>query len=330
MTILVTGGTGFVGAAVVRQLLAAGESVRALARPTSNRRNLDNLPIEIVEGDLTDSLSLRRAVMGVTAVFHIAADYRLWVPDPRTMEQVNITGTRNLLRAAAEAGVMRIVYTSSVATLGLNTSGTPADEDTPVSLTDMIGPYKRSKFLAEAEIKRLVAAEALPVVIVNPSMPVGPRDIKPTPTGRLIRAAVTGRMPAYVETGLNLVHVDDVAAGHWLAWRNGSIGERYILGGENMSLYDMLTTIAILVNRKPPSIQLPYGIAFSLAVLAELIASLVGSEPFATVSGVRMAKKKMFFSSAKACRVLGYTARPAIEGLRDAVAWFRAEGAIRQ
>ncbi len=327
MTVLVTGGTGFVGAAVVRYLLAMGESVRTLVRPASNCRNLSGLPVEIVEGDLTVPHSLQRAVRSVTAVFHVAADYRLWVPDPRAMEQVNITGTRDLLRAAAQADVRRIVYTSSVATLGLNAGGVPADEETPVSLTEMIGPYKRSKFLAEAEVRRLVAAEGVPAVIVNPSTPVGPRDIKPTPTGRLIRAAIAGRMPAYVETGLNLVHVDDVAAGHWLAWHHGRIGERYVLGGENMSLQDILSAIAHCVGRRPPRIRLPHSMVLPFAALTERIANLLGLEPFITVNGVLMAKKKMFFSSAKAYRVLGYTARPAMEGIRDAVTWFRGEGA---
>ena len=327
MTVLVTGGTGFVGAAVVRYLLTAGESVRVLARSSSNRRNVAGLPVEVVEGDLTAPHSLQQAVRGVTAVFHVAADYRLWVPDPWTMEQVNITGTRDLLRAAAQAGARHIVYTSSVATLGVNADGTPADEESPVSLADMIGPYKRSKFLAEEEVRRLIRVEGVPAIIVNPSTPVGPRDVKPTPTGRLIRAAVAGHMPAYVETGLNLVHVDDVAAGHWLAWRYGHIGERYILGGENMSLHEILSSIAALVGRRQPRIQLPHNIILPFAALTEGIGRLFGVEPFITMNGVRMAKKKMFFSSAKAHRVLGYMARPAMEGLKDAVAWFRAEGA---
>lgn len=314
------------GAAVVRYLLTRGESVRALVRPRSNQSNLAGLSLEVVEGDLTDPASLKRAVTGASAVFHVAADYRLWVPDPRAMEQVNVTGSRDLLRAAAEAGVTRIVYTSSVAVLGFLPDGTPADEETPVTLADMIGPYKRSKFLAEAEVRRLIAEEGVPAVIVNPSAPVGPRDIKPTPTGRMILKAAAGHVPAYVDTGLNLVHVDDVAAGHWLAWRAGHVGERYILGGENLSLREILTAIARLTGRKPPRLRLPHGVVLPVAALAELGARLFGGEPFATVDGVRMARKKMFYSSAKAHRMLGYASRPVTEGLQEAIAWFQKEG----
>ncbi|MBM3572625.1 MAG: NAD-dependent epimerase/dehydratase family protein, partial [Alphaproteobacteria bacterium] len=233
---LVTGATGFVGSAVARALLAAGHRVRALARPGSDRGNLDGLAIELYEGRLEDRESLERAVAGATALFHVAADYRLWVPDPDAMLATNVAGTRALMEVAQAAGVRRIVYTSSVAALGLHADGRPADETTPSSLADMVGPYKRSKFLAEEAVRALVRERGLPAVIVNPSTPIGPRDIKPTPTGRVVLEAARGNMPAYVDTGLNLVHVDDVAAGHLLAFDHGRVGERYILGGENVTL----------------------------------------------------------------------------------------------
>ncbi|MGH6821770.1 MAG: hopanoid-associated sugar epimerase, partial [Methylocella sp.] len=237
MTTLITGATGFVGSAVLRRLLNAGHAVRALARPGSLQRNIEGLNIEVVTGDLRDPATLKQAVSGCRALFHVAADYRLWAPNPQEIYTSNVTGTRNLLLAAAEAGIGRIVYTSSVATLGINADGSPADEETPAALSDMIGHYKRSKFLAEAEVRRLAMDQGLPVVIVNPSAPIGPRDVKPTPTGRTVLDAARGRMPAYVDTGLNVVHVNDVAQGHLDAFQRGRVGERYILGGENMSLY---------------------------------------------------------------------------------------------
>ena len=324
---LVTGATGFVGSAVVRQLLDREAAVRVLTRHGSDRRNIAGLEVEVALGDLRDRDSLVRALAGCTALFHVAADYRLWVPEPEILYDVNVDGTRNLILAAAEAGVARIVYTSSVATLGLNADGAPADETTPVALADMIGHYKRSKFLAEQEVRKLIAERDLPVVIVNPSTPVGPRDVKPTPTGRLIVEAATGRMPAFVNTGLNVVHVDDVAAGHLLAFERGAIGERYILGGRDMTLAEILAGIADLVGRKPPRIRLPHGLVLPLAYAAEAWARLDGTrEPFVTVDGVRMAAKRMFFSSAKAVRELGYGARPPEAALEDAVAWFQEMG----
>ncbi|WP_448205968.1 hopanoid-associated sugar epimerase [Azospirillum sp. sgz302134] len=325
MTVLVTGATGFVGSAVARRLLAEGLSVRVLRRAGSDRRNLDGLDVEMAEGDLLDEASLRRAVTGCEGLFHVAADYRLWVPDPERMRRVNVEGTRALMLAALEAGVPRVVYTSSVATLGLVPEG-EADEDTPSTLADMIGPYKRTKFLAEAEVRRLVAERGLPAVIVNPSTPVGPRDIRPTPTGRMIRDAAAGRMPAYVDTGLNIVHVDDVAEGHWLAWRKGEVGERYILGGENLMLRDILAIIATLTGRTPPVVRLPQRALLPVAYAMEAFARLSGAsaEPLVTVDGVRLARKRMFFSSAKAWARLGYRPRPAAEALADAVAWFRS------
>lgn len=327
MKILVTGATGFVGSAVVRRLLARGHAVRALARPTSDLRNLAGLEVELVRGDLHDGASLRRALEGCRALFHVAADYRLWTPDPNALYAANVEGTRRLMEAALAQGVQRIVYTSSVATLGLHPDGSPADENTPVGLDDMIGHYKRSKYLAEEVVRELVETRGLPAVIVNPSTPVGPRDIKPTPTGRMVRDAALGRMPAYVDTGLNIVHVDDVAEGHCLAFEHGQNGERYILGGENLSLQAILATIAALCGRRPPRIRLPHALVLPLGYVAQGWARLTGGpEPRLTADGVRMARKKMYFSSDKARRELGYRPRPAREALADAVAWFLEPG----
>lgn len=326
MAVLVTGATGFVGSAVVRRLLAAGERVRVLARPSSDRRNIDGLKVEVATGDLRDRASLDRALHGCSGLFHVAADYRLWTPRPGEMYETNVTGTKNLMLAAGEARVERIVYTSSVATLGSTPGGRPADEETPAALSDMIGHYKRSKFLAEEEVRGLVRGSGLPAVVVNPSAPAGPRDIKPTPTGRMIAEAAAGRIPAFVDTGINVVHVEDVAEGHWLAYTVGRVGERYILGGQNMTLAEILAEIAAAAGRRPPRLRLPHGLVLPLAHAAELWARLTGRAPIATVASVRMAKKRMFFSSAKAERELGYRARPAREALREAVEWFRANG----
>ena len=324
MKTLITGATGFVGSAVLRQLIKAGHSVRALVRPKSNRQNLTGLSVETITGDLTDQASLDRAIAGCSTLFHVAADYRLWVSNPQEIYETNIIGTRNIMLAAAHAGVTRIIYTSSVATLGLTLDGSPADENTPVSLADMIGPYKRSKFMAEAEVKQLVEEQGLPVVIVNPSAPVGPRDIKPTPTGRMIIDAASGRMPAYVDTGINLVHVDDVAIGHLLAWERGEIGERYVLGAVNMTLKEILTELAAITGRRPPWIRLPHSLVLPIAYLMEAWCWMTGgNEPRITRVGVRLAKKKMFFSAEKAGRVLGFRPRPIQEALHDAVDWFR-------
>jgi len=324
--ILVTGATGFVGSAIVRRLLDNGETVRVLARPGSDRRNLDGLSVDVTEGDLLKPDTLVDVVAGCEGLFHVAADYRLWTRDPEAMFRANVEGTRQILLAAGRAGIKRMVYTSSVATLGIVPGGV-ADEDTPVSYEDMIGVYKQSKFRAEEAAKQVIAEMSLPAVIVNPSTPIGPRDIKPTPTGRMVVEAAAGRMPAYVDTGLNIVHVDDVADGHLLAYEKGRIGERYVLGGENLELGDILTRIAEICGRKPPGVRIPHDLIMPIAHIAELWTRLTGgSEPFVTVDGVRMAKKKMFFSSAKAENELGYSARPAGEALRDAVDWFRANG----
>ena len=330
MTTLVTGATGFVGSAVVRRLLAAGRDVRVLARPGGDRRNLDGLAVEIVPGDLTDRTSLARALSGCTVLFHVAADYRLWVPKPDAMYRANVGGTRDIMIEALSAGVERVVYTSSVATLGHADDGSPVDEEAPSSLEDMIGHYKRSKFLAEAEVRRLVREQGLPAVIVNPSTPVGPGDVKPTPTGRVILDAASGRMPAYVDTGLNLVHVDDVADGHVLALERGRTGERYILGGTNLTLKEILDGIAAITGRPSPRIRLPHGAVLPVALLSEGWARMTGgAEPRVTLDGVRMARKPMYFTSAKARRELGYDPRPVAAALRDAVAWFRSHGYLR-
>lgn len=325
--ILITGASGFVGSAVLRKLIERGHEVRALVRPSSERRNLEGLPVHIVEGDLMAPETLKPAVEGCRGVFHVAADYRLWAPDPSGMFAANVDGTRAIMAAALEVGVERIVYTSSVATLGLLPGGQPADEDTPVLFEDMIGPYKQSKFLAEAEVRALVETGKLPVVIVNPSTPIGPRDIKPTPTGRMIVEAASGRMPAYVDTGLNVVHVDDVAEGHVLAFEKGEVGERYILGAENLPLKEILSTIAGITGGKAPRWRIPHGLLLPLAHGAEAWTRLTGGrEPFVTVDGLRMARKKMFFSHGKASRALGYAPRPAMDALADACRWFRDQG----
>jgi dihydroflavonol-4-reductase len=322
---LVTGATGFVGAAVTRALLAAGLPVRVLARPNGDRRNLAGLDVEIVEGSLEDAASLAKAVAGCRYLFHVAADYRLWVPDPAAMFRANVDGTRALMLAALAAGVERIVYTSSVATLGIVAGGI-ADETTPSDLGDMIGPYKQSKFAAEAAVRALVSERGLPAVIVNPSTPVGPGDVKPTPTGRIIVEAAKGKMPGYVDTGLNIVHVDDVAAGELLAAERGTVGERYILGGDDLALVEILTEVARVVGRRPPALKIPYAMILPIAAGAEMMARITGREPFTTLDGVRMSRKKMYFSSAKAVRELGYAPRPAREAIADAVGWFAANG----
>jgi dihydroflavonol-4-reductase len=327
--VLVTGASGFVGSAVARALLKAGRAVRVLLRPESDRRNVADLAVETRLGSLEDHASLRAALEGCGALYHVAADYRLWVRDPAAMYRANVEGTRALMEAALGVGVGRIVYTSSVATLGLKDDGSAADETTPSTLADMIGPYKRSKFLAEEAVAVLVRERHLPAVIVNPSTPIGPRDMKPTPTGRMIVEAASGRMPAFVDTGLNLVHVDDVAEGHLLAEANGVVGGRYILGGEDLTLAEILRRIAALVGRKPPTVRVPIPAIWPIALVAEAAGRVTGREPFVTLDGLRMARHKMFFSSDKAKRALGYAPRPAEAGIADAIAWFRQAGMCR-
>jgi dihydroflavonol-4-reductase len=324
---LLTGATGFVGSAVARTLAARGHRLRLLVRTTSDRSNLAGLDAEIVEGDLTDAASVAKAVAGCRFVLHVAADYRLWVPDAAAMLAANVEGTRTVMRAAMAAGVERVVHCSSVAALGLNADGSPADEATPVTEADMIGAYKRSKFLAERAVLELVG-QGLPAVIVNPAGPVGPRDIRPTPTGKMILDAARGRIPAYVDTGLNVVHVDDVAEGHALALERGVVGERYILGSENLMLGALLALVAASVGRRPPTIRLPMGFVWPIAIGAEVVAKLTGIEPIVTRDHAKMARKRMFFSSAKAERELGYAPRPARAAIEDAVAWFRKVGKL--
>ena len=327
MKALVTGATGFVGAAIAKTLIASGWQVRVLARAGSDRGNLRQLAAQVVEGDLNDSGSLELALEGCTALFHAAADYRLGARDPKPLYLTNVEGTRNILSAARKVGVQRTVYTSSVATIGIPTDGTPGEERSPVALSDMIGHYKRSKYLAE-EVARDAARMGMSVVIVNPSTPVGPGDIKPTPTGQLVLDAASGRMPAYVDTGLNIVHVDDVAAGHLLAFERGKTGERYILGGEDMTLRMILEQITRLVGRKPPRIRLPYAAVLPIAYVAEAFAKVSGRSGRVTVEGVRMSRKRMFFSSARAATELGYRWRPPLEAFEDALRWFRERGLL--
>jgi dihydroflavonol-4-reductase len=326
-TVLVSGASGFVGSRVARALLAHGYAVRALLRPTSPRRNLTGLPVELVFGALDDRPSLDAALDGCAALVHVAADYRLWAPDAEAMMRANVDGTRAIMEAAQAAGVRRIVHTSSVATLGRSAHG-PADETTPARLDDMIGPYKRSKFLAEKLVRAMVAEQRLPAVTVNPSTPLGPGDLRPTPTGRIVVEAARGRMPAYVDTGLNIVHADDVAQGHVLALERGSVGERYVLGGEDMALSALLAAIAAETGHTPPRWRLPLAAVVPVALAAEAWGRLSGREPFVTLDGLRMARHPMYFSSAKAERHLGYTHRPAAQAVTAAVAWFRQQGML--
>jgi len=324
--VLVTGATGFVGSAVARVMLNRGLAVRALVRRDSDRANLAGLDVTLCEGDLTDTASLARAVDGCTYLAHVAADYRIYVPNPATMLSANVAGTEALLRAAWAAGVKRVVHCSSVAALGLTADGSPADEMTPVSEAKVVGIYKKSKYRAEQAVLAL-AREGLDVVIVNPAAPIGPRDIKPTPTGRMILDAAAGRMPAYIETGLCAVHVDDVAEGHALALEHGRAGERYILGGENLALQDLLALVDDVTGRRQSRLRLPRQALWPLALACEGLARF-GVEPLVTRDHLRMAAKTMFFSHAKATADLGFQPRPAREAVADAVAWFRANGRL--
>jgi dihydroflavonol-4-reductase len=327
MDALVTGGTGFVGANLARELLAAGATVRVLARPGGDRRALDGLKVEIVEGDLLDATSLARACSGVGTVYHVAADYRLWAPDPGALHRVNVEGTRAMLEAAGAAGVRRVVYTSTVGALGLPKDGGAGTEDTPVSVADMVGAYKRSKFLAEQVALELVR-RGLPVVIVNPSAPIGPWDVKPTPTGQMVVDFMRGRMFATLDTGLNLVHVRDVARGHVLAAERGTVGEKYILGAAhgNVSLAEIGRLLAEITGRRPPRLRVPYAVAWCGAACMEAVARVTGGAPRVPLTAVRMARKRMYFSPAKAIRELGLPQTDVREALREAVEWFAARG----
>ena len=319
----VTGATGFIGSHVVRQLLQRGDRVRILARNSSRKSNVEALGCEIAIGDLKDINSLLRCVQGCRFVYHVAADYRLWARNPQDIYDNNVGGTRNLLSACCEAGVEKVVYTSSVGTIGLRKDGLPADEDSPVSLDDMIGNYKRSKFMAE-QVAKEFAAEGLPVTIVNPTTPVGTGDIKPTPTGRIILEFIKGHMPAYVETGLNLVGVEDVARGHLLAEEKGGVGERYILGGENWSLEEILDTLAQLCGKHTPRFRIPWAMALVAGCMENfLMGTVLRREPNIPLEGVRMSRYKMYISSEKARRELGYNPGPVKEALQEAVEYFR-------
>lgn len=321
---LVTGATGFVGAAVARHLLDNGHRVRVLRRADTDLRNLDGLDVEHAIGDLLDHDSLRAAVADCDYLFHVAADYRLWVPDPQRMHAINVDGTRALMQAALDAGVKRIVYTSTVAAIGLHADGTPSDEDTPVNPKDLIGAYKQTKYAAQQQVKSMINAQQLPAVIVHPSTPVGPGDLKPTPTGRLIVEAARGKVPAFVDTGLNVVHVNDVAAGHLLALEHGQPGRQYILGSENLTLRELLTRLAGLLERKPPAVRLPANLVLPLAYISEAWARLVTNRaPLMTVTGVKLARKPMFFDSRRAMEELGYRPRPANDALHDALEWYQ-------
>lgn len=325
--VLVTGAAGFVGSAVMRALLARGCELRVTVRSGSPRGNLADMPVEIVEGDMRDAADAARATAGVQCVFHVAADYRLWARDPEEIVRNNVAITRNVMRAALDAGVERIVYTSSVAALRPDPAG-PADETRVATPAQAVGAYKRSKVEAERVVLDLIARCGLPAVIVSPSTPLGPRDIRPTPTGRIVVEAANGRMPAFVDCGLNLAHVDDIAEGHLLALERGRIGERYILGGQDVSLRDMLGEIARLIGRRAPRIGLPGRALMPLAAANEILSRATGREPFLTRDGLRMARHRMYFSSAKAQRDLGYRARPFADALGDALAWFRAAGMV--
>ena len=325
--VLVTGGTGFVGSAIARALLARGYRVRALVRRGTAPSNLAGLECEVAEGDINNSDSLLRVMRGVQFLIHAAADYRLWARNPNEIARTNVNGTRRVMEAALEKGVQRIVYTSSVAVLK-PIPGESADENSRMDESEATGAYKKSKIAAHRVVESMIA-EGLPAVIVSPSTPIGPRDIKPTPTGQIVVNGAMGRMPAFVDTGLNLVHVDDVAEGHLLALEQGRIGEHYILGGQNVTLKEMLAVIAHFAGRRPPRIQLPRAPIYPVAMLAEMASRLTGKTPFVTVDGLRMSRYRMFFSSEKAKRELGYHARPYEEAIRDAIAWFREAGYLR-
>ena len=324
--VLVTGATGFVGAAVARAAKRAGYRVRVTARRGSDRQNIANLGAELAYLDLAEPESFPAALAGCRYLLHVAADYRLWVPDVAAMRKVNIDGTLALLRAAKAAGVERCVYTSSVAALGLTADGTPADETTPIKPEHHVGAYKQSKYDAEQAVRAL--AQEQDIVIVNPTAPVGPGDVKPTPTGQMVLDAARGKMPAYVDTGLNVVHVDDVAAGHMLALQKGRRGACYILGSEDLMLRELLALVAAQSGRKAPSLRLPVAPLMPLAWVMERIAERTGKTPLMTPDILKMAKKKMFFSSRKAKEELGYAPRPAARAVEDALTWFRKEGML--
>ena len=330
MKTLITGATGFVGAAVLRELLKKGHKVKALVRQSSILDNLKNLDVETVQGDLIDRDSLKLALKDCKYLFHVAADYRLWVPKSEEIYLNNVKGTENLMEEALSSGVEKVVYTSSVAVLGKPINGDIANEKTPVNISQMIGHYKKSKFLAEEKVKEFYKTRRLPVVIVNPAAPVGPRDIKPTPTGKMILDAAMKKIPAYLDTGLNVVHVDDVAKGHLQAFHKGKLGERYILGGDNLTFKQILEMISSMCGHKPPKIQLPKKPLYPIGYLFEIFARLFNiKNPMITVDMIRMGEKRMFFSSEKAKKELNYKCKPAKFALKDAINWFINNGYCR-
>jgi dihydroflavonol-4-reductase len=326
MKAFVTGATGFVGSHVARVLAEQGADLRLLVRSSSDPRNIQALKADRVVGDLCDPASIEKAMAGCDAVFHVAADYRLWVRDPEQMYRANVEGTQTVLEAARKNRVRRVVYTSSVATMGFTSNGRPADEDSPVSLDTMIGHYKRSKFMAE-EVALQAGRSGMDVVVVNPSTPVGEQDIKPTPTGRIVVDFLKKKFPAYVDTGLNLVDVTECARGHVAALEKGRSGERYILGGENLTLKQILDKLAAITGLPSPKIRVPYVLALATGVVDEVVTGrILGREPRATIDAVRMGRKKMFVSSAKAERELGWRIVPVDDALRRAVEWFQSNG----
>jgi dihydroflavonol-4-reductase len=326
MLAFLTGATRFVGSHVARALVEQGADLRVLVRAGSNRKNLADIKADLVTGDLRDPASLEKGIAGCDAVFHVAADYRLWVRDPEEMCRANVEGTRAILEAARRNRVRRVVYTSSVATMGFTSNGQPADENSPVSLDNMIGPYKRSKFMAE-QVAVEAARAGQDVVIVNPTTPVGERDIKPTPTGRIVVDFLKRKFPAYVDTGLNLVDVNECARGHITAYEKGRSGERYILGGENLTLKQILDKLGAITGLPSPSIRVPYILALATGVVDEIVTGRIrGREPRATIDAVRMGRKKMFVSSAKAERELGWKRVAVDDALSRAVSWFRENG----
>ena len=327
MTTLVTGATGFLGSHVARQLVSRGETVRVLVRAASQLRAIEDLPVEKIEGDLRDATSLDLALKGVRRVYHVAADYRLWARDPQDIYDSNVTGTKNLLDAARRAGVEQFIYTSTVATIAVDRPGALPDENTQSELQEMIGHYKRSKWLAEQEALK-AAREGLPVIIVSPTTPVGPGDWKPTPTGKIILDFLKGKMPGYVETGLNFVAVEDAAAGHLLAAERGKIGERYLLGGENLTLKQMLDSLARLTGRRAPRLKIPHAVALGVAYAETAFSRLLGREPQIPVEGVKLARHKMFVDCSKSRRELGFQSGPVEAALERAVRWYESNGYV--
>jgi len=323
---LVTGATGFVGANVARVLVERGEEVRVLVRAGAERRNIEGLPVEVVEGDLRDAAAVRRSVAGCRRVFHVAADYRLWARDPREIYETNVTGTVHVLEASLREGVERVVHTSTVGAVGLSALPRPCDEETPLAPGQLTSHYKRSKLQAEAAALAFVE-RGLPVVVVNPSAPVGPWDVKPTPTGRIVVDFANGRLPAFVDTGLNVVHVRDVAEGHWLAAERGRPGERYILGHRNMTLAEILAELARILGRPAPRVRLPYAVAWAAGAVSTAVANLVTHRPPAVpLEAVRMSRRRMFFDAGKAVRELGLPQTPVCRAFEDAVDWFGRRG----